>query len=323
MSLVEQLRDRGMGIIYVTHRLTEVVRLASRVMVFRDGQLVGTLTGDGIDQHKMVSMMVGREFQQFYQKAEHAIDTGTPALEVSRLSHAASACPVSFRIQPGEIVGFAGLVGAGRSELARALFGIEPCMGGEIRVHGQPVQIRSPIDAIQAGLALVPEDRKACGLLLQMPVHSNVGLTVLPRLGRFGWYNRAAEIHLARRFQGELGIRTPSVRQRTALLSGGNQQKVVLAKWLALEPKVLILDEPTRGIDVGAKSEIYRLIFQLAARGMAVMMISSEMEEIIGVADRVIVMHEGRIAGEIPREAVSESSVLKLAVGAGVGVGTT
>lgn len=315
LTLLENLRDSGTAILYVTHRLNEVVRLADRVAVLRDGQQVGTLRGPEVTPQGMIMLMVGRDVQQFYHKRDHSISTGPPALEVRDLRYLGAAQPASFSIRRGEIVGFAGLVGAGRTELARALFGIERIQGGEIRVDGREVRIRSPIDAVSAGLALVPEDRKALGVLLPMAVSFNVALAALPRLGRCGWYNRAAERELAQHYQRELSIRTASLRQQVAQLSGGNQQKVVLAKWLAMRPKVLILDEPTRGVDIGAKSEIYRLIFDLAARGVAVMMISSEMEEIIGVADRVVVMHEGRIAGELCGSQISEPSIMELAVG--------
>ena len=316
LALVECLRDQGVAIIYVTHRLGEVVQLADRAVVLRDGRHVGTLSRDELSHGRMVQLMVGRDVQQFYQRAPHTVRAGQPALEVRGLRISATSAPVSFSIQHGEIVGFAGLVGAGRTELARSLFGIERSLGGEVLVEGRQVRIRSPIDALTAGIALVPEDRKTCGLLLRMPVGFNVALAALPRLGPAGWYNRRAEWRLACHYRDQLAIRSADPRRLVTLLSGGNQQKVVLAKWLAMTPKVLILDEPTRGVDVGAKSEIYRLVCELAASGMAVMMISSEMEEIIGVSDRVIVMREGRIVGELAGNTIDESKVLNLALGA-------
>lgn len=316
LSLVERLRDQGVAIIYVTHRLNEAARLADRVAILRDGQRVGMLAGSDITPANMMKLMVGREIAQFYFRSNRATPNGQPLLEVRDLRCATAKYPVSFSIRPGEIVGFAGLVGAGRTELARALFGIEPARHGDIRINGRRVSIRSPIDAMAAGLALVPEDRKALGLLAQMSIRFNVALATLPRLGRYGWYNRVAEAKLAERFQQTLDIRTPSLRRIGALLSGGNQQKVVLAKWLATRPKVFILDEPTRGIDIKAKSEIYRLIFDLAAGGMAVVMISSEMDEIVGVADRVIVMRERSIVGELVGDQITESAVMALALGA-------
>jgi ribose transport system ATP-binding protein len=315
LTLIEKLRERGVAIIYVSHRLQEVERLADRVLVLRDGKHVGTLTGAEIDRQQMISLMIGRDLQQLYHKINHTVLDGPPALEVRDLRFPGAATPASFGICHGEIVGFAGLVGAGRTELANAVFGIAPAYAGKIYVEGRPVRIGSPTDALAAGIALVPEDRKACGLLLQLPIDVNVTLAALPRLARFGRYNRSAAGALAREFQEKLDIVTPDLRRRAATLSGGNQQKVVLAKWLAREPRVLILDEPTRGVDVGAKSDIYRYIFALAAQGMAVMIISSELEEIIGVSDRVIVMHEGRIAGQLANGQISEASIMQLAVG--------
>jgi ribose transport system ATP-binding protein len=315
LALVEQLRDRGVAIIYVTHRLNEVARLANRVSVLRDGQHVGTLTDSDITPINMMTLMVGREVAQFYARRSRTIFDGAPLLEVRNLRCGNAECPVSFSIRAGEIVGLAGLVGAGRTELARALFGIEPILQGEIRIDSKPVRIRNPLDAMAAGLALVPEDRKELGLVARMPVGFNIALPSLPRLARFGWYNRIAETEMAEHYKRTLNIRTSNLHRSGNLLSGGNQQKVVLAKWLATRPKVLILDEPTRGIDINAKSEIYRLIFELAANGMAILMISSEMDEIIGVADRVIVMRQGRIVGELADNQIAESSVMALALG--------
>jgi ribose transport system ATP-binding protein len=318
LDLVEQLRAKGAAILYVTHRLREVTRLADRVIVLRDGKHVGTLTGDEITELKMISLMVGRDIQQFFGKQPHRVEHDEPALEVRDLRYAAAAEPVNVRVQPGEIVGFAGLVGAGRTELARALFGIDPVFGGEVLIHGQATRIHNPVDAVRAGLALVPEDRKLHGLVLPMTLRQNLSLTVAGRLARYGWRNRAAEKQLAWDKVNELGIRATGIHGRVDHLSGGNQQKVVLGKWLAAEPRVLILDEPTRGVDVGAKSEIFRLIFALAAHGLAVMMISSEMEEIVGVSDRVIVMHEGRITGELSGDQIEEEAIMSLATGAEV-----
>jgi ribose transport system ATP-binding protein len=315
LSLIGQLRDQGTAIIYVTHRLNEVVRLANRVAVLRDGQHVGTLTGRDIAVQKMINLMVGRNIEQFYHKAEHPVTHGEPALEVSNLRYHAARRPMNFAIRKGEIVGFAGLVGAGRTELARAIFGIDRTDSGQIRVDGRNVRIRNPIDALSAGIALVPEDRKNLGVLAEMSICFNIALSSLPRLAKFGRYSRAAELDLSRNYQQLLKIRTPDLRRNVAELSGGNQQKVVLAKTLSTRPKVLILDEPTRGIDVSSKSEIYRLIFELAATGIAVMMISSEMEEIIGVSDRVIVMREGSIADELNGSQISEPAIMELAIG--------
>ena len=289
--------------------------MADRVVVLRDGQHVGTLSRREITEQAMVSLMIGRDLKQLYHKTDLTNMDRQSVLEVKDLRYPGSADAVSFSIRSGEIVGFAGLVGAGRTELARALFGIAPASGGSIRVRGRKVQAGSPTDAMNAGLALVPEDRKLFGLLLRMAIGFNITLAALPRLGRFGWYHRRGATALAQHFRSTLNIVTPDLHRRAAVLSGGNQQKTVLAKWLALEPSVLILDEPTRGVDVGAKSEIYRLICELVARGMAVMLISSDMEEIIGISDRVMVMREGRIVGELAGHQISESAIMKLAVG--------
>ncbi|MEX2172119.1 MAG: sugar ABC transporter ATP-binding protein [Pirellulales bacterium] len=319
LALVERLREQGTAILYVTHRLAEVTRLADRVIVLRDGEHVGTLRGEEITEPRLISLMVGRDLEAlFHQKSEHA-KPGVPALDVHDLQHDNAAGPISFSIQPGEIVGFAGIVGAGRSELAKALFGVDRQRGGEIRVHGEVTQIRTPRDAIRARIALVPEDRKLLGLILPMAIRINISLASLPQASWLGWLNRRDERRLTRELMERLAIRAKHSEQRVLELSGGNQQKVALAKWLALAPSVLILDEPTRGVDVGAKQEIYRLMRQAAERGMGIMMISSEMEEIVGVADRVLVMREGRIVGELLDEAINEQNVLRLAVGAAQG----
>jgi ribose transport system ATP-binding protein len=315
LVLIEKLRDQGVAILYVTHRLGEVTRLADRVVVLRDGQHVGTLSGDEIKQPKMISLMVGRDIQQFYHKKGHVVEDAPPALEVSKLNYPAAAEPVSFEIQPGEIVGFAGLVGAGRTELSRVLFGIDVPTSGDIRVAGKKSAIGSPVTAIRMGLALVPEDRKLQGLVLPMSVRPNVSMAILPRISPGGWLNRAVERKLAREEATAVGVRATGLEQRVGELSGGNQQKLVLAKWLVMQPRVLILDEPTRGVDVGAKSEIYRLIVELAAKGVAIMMISSEMEEIVGLSDRVMVMCEGRVAGELSNQHISEEAIMTLALG--------
>ncbi|MCC6492790.1 MAG: sugar ABC transporter ATP-binding protein [Pirellulales bacterium] len=314
LGIIEELRRRGVAIIYVSHRLGEIQRIADRVVVLRDGRHVGTLSKSETTHDRLISLMVGRRLE-FADRQGSAIRREAAGLEIKNLRLAPNSPEINFSIQPGEIVGFAGIVGAGRTEVARAVFGITRRHAGEIRVHGQVVRIASPVDAIRAGLALVPEDRKSLGAILPLSISSNVSLAVLGRLGRAGRYNRRAERNVAERFRGLLGIRTRSLNATVLSLSGGNQQKVVLAKWLATEPKALILDEPTRGVDVGAKQEIYRLVQQLGQRGMAVMLISSEMEEILAVCDRVLVMHQGAIAGELTGGDVTEENIMRLAVG--------
>jgi len=312
-EVIDRLRAEGVGIIYITHRLREVARLADRVVVLRDGKRVGELARGEFDHGRMVMMMVGRDVKQYYQVARHA-QRPRAALEVRQLVYRRGTRPVSFTVQCGEIVGFAGLVGAGRTELARALFGVDPILAGSVRILGREVQINNPVQAIRQGLFLVPEERKTQGLVLEMPVAANISMACLSRLAPCGLMNRRAERELAGRQAQALSIRPCRLDRPVREYSGGNQQKIVLAKWLTMQPRVLILDEPTRGIDVGAKSEIYALISRLAEQGVGIMMISSEMEEIIALADRVIVMREGRITGEFTGPAITEQEIMKAAL---------
>ena len=311
--LIDDLRRQGVGIIYISHRLGEVRRLADRVLVLRDGENAGELGRHEITHDRMVSLMVGREIAQLYGRTEHPI--GPTVLEVDSL--VTTTWPqqsVSLRVRAGEIVGIAGLVGSGRTELLQTLFGVTPALSGSIRIAGQAMENMSPVTAVKCGLALVPEDRKQHGLLTDFSIRHNVGLA---KLSYNRWAGIFANFSKQKAETGEmirrLGIKTPSARQIAKFLSGGNQQKVVLGKWLALSPRILLLDEPTRGIDVGAKQEIYRLIEQLAAQSMAILFVSSELEEIMGLADRVLVMQEGRIAGELPRADFTEESILQMA----------
>ncbi len=310
--VIRDLRSRGVSIVYISHRLGEVKALADRVTVLRDGENAGELDRHEIRHDSMVRMMVGRDLSQFYAHQPHP--PGDSALEVSQLR--TSAHPkqeLSFQVRAGEIVGVAGLVGAGRTEMLETVFGVRPARGGSIRVAGQLLRPQSPLDAIQAGLALVPEDRKKQGVILQMAVRDNISLASLRRDQHSGFLNRQREQELSSEMIQSLQIKTPNPDQFAQFLSGGNQQKVVLGKWLALRPKVLLLDEPTRGIDVGAKQEIYRLMEKLSRDGVAILFVSSELEEILGLSDRTIVMHEGRITGELARPELSEEAVLHLA----------
>jgi ribose transport system ATP-binding protein len=313
--VVKDLRGRGVSVIWISHRLGEVRELADRVVVLRDGKNAGEIADRGeIEHDRMIRMMVGRDIDRLARRPSHppgevvlaARDLRTPA-------HPAQA--ISLEIKAGEIVGIAGLVGAGRTELLATLFGITPAVGGSVAVSGRPVTPHTPIDAIRAGMALVPEDRKAQGLILEMAIRENVSLAVLWPESRAGFIDAAAERRLAATMIKTLAIKTPGDRQAVRFLSGGNQQKVVLAKWLAMMPKVLLLDEPTRGIDVGAKAEIYDLVHRLAGEGLAVLFVSSEMEEVLSLADRAVVMHEGRLAGSLSREELSEENVMRLAAG--------
>ena len=310
--VVEDLAGRGIAIIYISHRLGEVVSLADRVMVLRDGRCVGELRGEKIQRDDMVRMMVGRELSQLYHRRPRI--PGERVLEVTGLRTAAwPREEVDLTVRAGEMVALGGLVGAGRTELLRAIFGAEPPLAGRIRVGGQPARSSSPRQAIRCGLALVPEDRKLDGLIAEMTVRENLSLASLHRDRRAGGLlDRAAERRLAARMIEGLGIRTAGDRRPAGLLSGGNQQKVVLGRWLALDPRLLLLDEPTRGIDVGAKEEIYLLMEDLAERGVGILFASSEMEEVFGMADRVLVMRVGRIAGELVREELSEEAVMAL-----------
>ena len=313
-KVIRELRGRGVSIVYISHRLGEVRALADRVTVLRDGANAGDLGRDEIDHARMVKLMVGRDLSQFYPHKPHA--AGETVLEVKGWrTRAHPRHPLSFGVRAGEIVGVAGLVGAGRTERLAALFGVEPAVGGVLRVAGRPVAPQSPREAIAAGLALVPEDRKKQGVILEMAVRENLSLASLRRDQRRGFLNRRREADISAEMMGSLRIKTPHDRQIVQFLSGGNQQKVVLGKWLALRPRVLLLDEPTRGIDIGAKQEIYKLMEELARQGVAILFVSSEMEEILGMSDRALVMHEGRLAGELARGELSEEAVLHLATG--------
>ncbi len=313
-DVVKDLRQKGISVVYISHRLGEVKELADRVVVLRDGVNAGELARHQIDHDAMVKLMVGRDLSQFYPHEPH--EPGPAVLELRGVctpAHPRHA--VSFKLHAGEIVGLAGLVGAGRSELLQTIFGVTPAAHGTIRVGTQDVTPRSPRQAIAAGVALVPEDRKQQGLILEMAVRENISLATVGLKSRGGLLDRRAERELSAKMIEAMNIKTPGDRQIVQYLSGGNQQKVVLGKWLALRPRVLLLDEPTRGIDIGAKHEIYRLMEQLAREGTAILFVSSEMEEVLGMSDRTLVMHEGRLAGEIPRRQLSEEAIMRLATG--------
>jgi ABC-type sugar transport system ATPase subunit len=312
-EIIALLRSRGVGIIYISHRLGEVFRIAERVTVLRDGKLVGTLPIEEASEDLLVRMMVGRDLSRLFTQA-HPPDAPV-RLAVRGLSRRGVLHDVSFSVRGGEIVGLAGLVGAGRTELARCLFGADRIDSGEIVLDGAPVSIRTPGHAVDLGIALVPEDRKLQALILGMGVRENMSLPVLDRLGSPLVPSRSQERALVGSYIKSLSIRTPHMEQRVAALSGGNQQKVVIARWLATKPKVLILDEPTRGIDVGAKAEVHALIARLAEQGVAILMISSELPEILGMSHRILVMRGGRIVADIPREAASEESIMAAATG--------
>ncbi|WP_437641729.1 sugar ABC transporter ATP-binding protein [Sorangium sp. So ce854] len=316
-QVVRELRAGGISVVYISHRLGEVRALCDRVLVLRDGENAGELGRDEVSHERLVRLMVGRDLSQFYPHVPHP--PGEPVLEVSRLRTARHPeHALTFTVRAGEIVGVAGLLGAGRTSLLKALFGVAPAAAGAVRVGGREVALRTPRDAIAAGIGLVPEDRQQQGIILEMAVRANVSLPSLERTQRRGVLDRAGERRMSAQIVRELGVRTPSDVQPAQHLSGGNQQKVVIGKWLSMSPRVLLLDEPTRGIDVGAKHEIYQLMERLAAGGMATLFVSSDMEEVIGMSDRALVMHEGRIAGELGRAELSEEAIMQLATGSGV-----
>jgi ribose transport system ATP-binding protein len=311
-EIVRRLKQNGVTIIYISHRLEEIFRIADKVSVLRDGRYIATRRTQETNRKELISLMVGRELKESYparQQAPRAV-----ALEVRNLCGNGDA-DISFSLRQGEILGFSGLVGAGRTELARVIFGAEPAESGEIFLDGAPVRIKSPQDAINLGIGLIPEDRKNQGVFLDMDIKWNISFSKVRRLSRHTVVDQRQETAVAEKYRELLKIKTPSLGQQVKNLSGGNQQKVVLAKSLAAESKVLIFDEPTRGIDVGAKQEIYNLMRELANDGIAIIMISSDMEELLGMSDRIIVLSEGRVAGEVAREQFSQDLILDLASG--------
>ncbi|MGI3903576.1 MAG: sugar ABC transporter ATP-binding protein [Janthinobacterium lividum] len=320
LGLVRTLRGRGIGIIYVTHRLDEVMSVCDRATVLRDGRLVGSVEIGKTQVDHLIRMMVGRDLGILAPVAGGAARTGEPALRVSHLSthnpsdpHATAVSDVSLSVQPGEILGIAGLVGAGRTEVARAVFGADPISAGTIAVDGREVSIRSPADAIALGIGLVPEDRKQQALFLSLAVRNNMAVAAMgKRRAPFAYISDAWERGLVTDFQKALGIRLASPDQAIVNLSGGNQQKVVLARWLALRPRILIVDEPTRGIDVAAKAEVHQLLGRLAMDGIAVIVISSELPEVIALADRIVTLREGRLTGEVLRRDATEERLMRL-----------
>jgi len=314
---IARLKARGLGVIYITHRMRELYQVADRVTVLRDGRRVLTTPMAEIGPEELVRAMVGRELKEYFPQREPQA-RGEPLLRVERLTAPGQFTDVTFSIHSGEIVGVAGLVGSGRTELVEAIFGARAYTSGTILISGRPVTIRTPADAVRQGLALVTDDRRAKGLILTASVRTNVLLSVQTRIARFGFFvNTRAERQITERLIHELRVKTPSIEHPVMLLSGGNQQKIVLARWLAVNPRIFLMDEPTQGIDVAAKAEIYELIRHLADHGAAILLVSSEWEELRHLADRILVMHRGRIVGELRREEATDDRILHLATGGG------
>ncbi len=318
-TIVRRLRERGVAVLFVSHRLDEVFALCDRATVLRDGRFVVTSATADLTTADLIRHMVGRTVSLF-PKADNPI--GDVVLEVEGLTRVGEFADVSFTVRAGEIVGLAGLVGAGRTEVARVLFGVDRRDGGEVRIDGRPVVFDRPSEALKAGIAYVPEDRHQHGLVLDFPIDANVSLPILPRLFPRLLVHRGVERRLAGTYADQLSIRMTSVDQLVGALSGGNQQKVVLAKWLASKPRILILDEPTRGIDIGAKVEVHRIISDLAASGLAIVLISSDLPEVLAMSDRIVVLQEGRVSAEILGSEATEERVMTAATDTGA-VATT
>jgi rhamnose transport system ATP-binding protein len=314
--VINDLRARGAGIIYISHRLEELTAIADRVTVLRDGCTITTRPMQVVSRQELIHLMVGRELSAVFPKRK--VELGEAVLELRNLGCSASGIrDVNLTLRAGEIVGLAGLVGAGRTELAGAIFGLTPADAGEILLRGRSITIDRPARAIEQGIAYVPEDRRRHGVILDLPISANITLANLDRLSRFGALDLRREIEVAADYAKRFSIKTPAIFAPAATLSGGNQQKVALSRWMATKPSLLILDEPTQGIDVGAKSEIHGLMGDLAAGGMAILMISSELPEVLGMSDRIAVMRGGTIAGILDRAEATQQNVLALALGQG------
>ena len=318
-KLIKELKEKGVCIVYISHRMEEVFELSDRITVFRNGKYIDTVNTKDVQEKDIISMMIGHELNIEKKSGSEFVNKNKVVLEIKNVQVFPGAKPVSFKlyekeILKGEVLGFSGLVGAGRTELARIIFGVDPIGSGEIYVEGGKVKISSPKDAIQAGIGLVPEDRKGLGLILGMSIKDNM---LISKIGQFksSLLNKKTLKNITGTFISDLGISLRNEEQEVKELSGGNQQKVVIAKWLAMEPNILIMDEPTRGIDIGAKSEIYALMRKMTEQGMSIIMISSELAELMQVSDRILVMHEGSISGELTAEEVTRNNIMQAAFG--------
>lgn len=312
-EIIHSLKAKGISIIYITHKMDEVFKITDEVTVLRDGKFVGAEPASNLNKDKLIEMMVGRELKNVFPKEETEI--GEVILSVRNLTKQGQFKDVSFDLRRGEILGIAGLMGAGRTEVIQAVFGITKPDSGEIYIHGQKVEIKTPEDAIKNKMALLTEDRKQSGLFLTLSVKDNIIMASMSSFLRGIFVNNKKANETCEAEKGKLAIRTPSINQRIQFLSGGNQQKVLISRWLLTDPDILILDEPTRGIDVGAKSEIHKLMSGLAKEGKGVIMVSSELPEVLGMSDRILVMHEGRLTGELSREEATQERVLEFATG--------
>jgi ABC-type sugar transport system ATPase subunit len=311
-NIIRALRSQGVSIIFITHRLREIFEIADEIAIMRDGEMVAVKKAGETNENDVISDMVGRSIDDIFYKEKASI--GDVILEIKGLSTRSFLKDISFILRKGEILGFAGLVGAGRSEVVRAIFGIDRRDAGEIYIDGKKTEINNTVDALRSGIGFVPEDRKEQALILPMNVRSNISLAALPAMRKHLFIDKQKEAAVAENYINRLQIKTPSDKQTVYNLSGGNQQKIVIGKWMETSPRILILDEPTRGIDVKTKKEIYMLMSNLANQGVAIIMISSELPEIIGMSDRIIVMHEGRIKGEISGENATQEAIMKMAL---------
>ena len=317
-EVIRKLRRDGIAIIYISHRMEEIYALADRISVLRDGQYIGSLTRAEISPGRLVQMMVGRPMEDFYEHQRRS-HSESVVLEVRNISDGRKVEPTSFKLHAGEILGLAGLVGAGRTEVCRLIFGADFKVSGEVFLNGKKLEINSPSDAIDAGIGYVPEDRKDQGLFLEMSCRKNITLNTLKQNAKVGMINWGSVNRLAKSAVDNFNIRLANLELRALDLSGGNQQKLLLARWLAIKPRILILDEPTRGVDIGAKSEIYRIISELVAQGVSILMVSSELPEVVGMSDRVLVMREGRLVGELnhsPGKEITQENIMHYATGA-------
>jgi inositol transport system ATP-binding protein len=312
-GMIRSLRETGVAIVYITHKMDEVFRISDEVTVFRDGKHVSTLPAAELDRHRLITLMVGRELTHMFPKEPAKI--GEVVMSVRGLTRKGRVEDVSFDLRKGEILGLAGLMGAGRTEVLEGIFGVAPIDAGEVLISGKKVTIKEPSDAIAHGLGLLTEDRKLTGIMGVLPVRDNMTIASLPRFSPAGVLQKRQMDEACRKQRDALAIKTPSLAQLIKLLSGGNQQKVLVSRWLLTTPDILMIDEPTRGIDVGAKAEIHRLMSTLAGEGKAILMVSSEMPEILGMSDRVLVMHEGRLTGEFSREEATQEKIMRAATG--------